>query len=205
MGIRSQAFFATSDRLTYCSLTTSSVLGLTVLYASRAYRARPSARGHGSANVRIRAGQAPGLDVIPKEENTRVTSDGWAAKGDGLEGARRVANVLAAAMQLPESELPNDRLVSGTGRCYCQRVNVRRREALPAAGSRVCFDDAGRPGPCKDARAQSNLPALRLANGRAPKAEVKSAISSDSMSSGSRFGAARHATSKVPLSPSCQM
>lgn len=58
-----------------------------------------------------RAGQSPVLDVITKAENIRLTFDGWASKQDGLERARRLGNLLAAAMDLPDGERRTDPLL----------------------------------------------------------------------------------------------
>lgn len=58
-----------------------------------------------------RAGQSPVLDIITTVENIRLTFDGWAAKGAGLEGALRLGNLLAAAMELPEEERRSDPLL----------------------------------------------------------------------------------------------
>lgn len=65
-----------------------------------------------------RAGQSPVLDVITKDENIRLTFDGWATKRAGLEGARRLGNLLAAAMDLPDEERRTDPLLvpQGTGK-----------------------------------------------------------------------------------------
>ena len=56
--------------------------------------------------------QSPVLDVITADENIRLTFDGWASKGQGLEDARRLSNLLAAAMDIPESERRTDPLLS---------------------------------------------------------------------------------------------
>ncbi len=57
--------------------------------------------------------QGPVLDVITTDENVRLTFDGWAGKGQGLDDARRLSNLLAAAMNLPDSERRTDPLLSG--------------------------------------------------------------------------------------------
>lgn len=59
---------------------------------------------------REREKQSPVLDIITVEENIRLTFDGWASKGQGLESARRLGTLLAAAMRLPEAERPEDPL-----------------------------------------------------------------------------------------------
>lgn len=53
--------------------------------------------------------QGPVLDVITKDENIRLTFDGWAVKGQGLNDARRLGNLLAAAMVLPTASGPPTR------------------------------------------------------------------------------------------------
>lgn len=53
----------------------------------------------------------PVLDIITKDENIRLTFDDWAGNGEGLEHARRVGNLLAAAMNLPDSERRTDALL----------------------------------------------------------------------------------------------
>lgn len=62
---------------------------------------------------RERDKQSPVLDVITTDENIRLTFDGWAGQGQGLDGARRLSNLLAAAMDIPESERRTDPLLSG--------------------------------------------------------------------------------------------
>lgn len=61
---------------------------------------------------REREKQSPVLDVITRDENIRLTFDGWAVKGQGLENARRLGNLLAAAMDLPEDERRTDPLLN---------------------------------------------------------------------------------------------
>ncbi|MGC4880397.1 hypothetical protein ACLQ26_29500 [Micromonospora sp. DT43] len=63
---------------------------------------------------RERDKRGPVLDVITTDENIRLTFDDWAGKGQGLDGTRRVANLLAAAMNLPEAERRTDPLLAGT-------------------------------------------------------------------------------------------
>jgi hypothetical protein len=70
-----------------------------------------------------RAGQGPVLDVITRAENVRLTFDSWAAKGAGLEGARRIGTLLASAMNLPEEERPTDPLL--------ELANVAKRAITP--------------------------------------------------------------------------
>jgi hypothetical protein len=68
---------------------------------------------------RERDKRGPVLDVITTDENIRLTFDDWAGKGQGLDDACRLGNLLAAAMDLPESERRTDPLLSGessTGR-----------------------------------------------------------------------------------------
>ena len=56
--------------------------------------------------------QGPVLDVITKDENIRITFDEWAAEGEALENARRIGDILATAMNLPEEERGHDPLLS---------------------------------------------------------------------------------------------
>ncbi len=72
---------------------------------------------------RERDKQGPVLDVITKDENVRLTFDDWAGKGQGLDDARRLGNLLAAAMELPEDERRTDPLLtdeSSTDRAIAQ-------------------------------------------------------------------------------------
>ncbi|MGG7464769.1 hypothetical protein [Plantibacter sp. YIM 135347] len=69
--------------------------------------------------------QSPVLDIITKDENVKLTFDGWAHKGPGLEAARRLANLLAAAMRVPESERRTDPLLAG-GVSEMQEVELQR-------------------------------------------------------------------------------
>lgn len=62
---------------------------------------------------RERAKQGPALDVITADENIKLTFDDWAGTGKGLADARRLSNLLAAAMNLPESERRTDPLLTG--------------------------------------------------------------------------------------------
>ncbi|MFY1615902.1 hypothetical protein [Micromonospora sp. WMMD736] len=62
---------------------------------------------------RERDKRGPVLDVITTEENIRLTFDDWAGKGQGLDDTRRLANLLAAAMNLPEAERRTDPLLTG--------------------------------------------------------------------------------------------
>ncbi|RZS64529.1 hypothetical protein EV187_2916 [Agromyces ramosus] len=62
---------------------------------------------------RERDKRGPVLDIITMEENIRLTFDDWAGNGQGLEDASRLGNLLAAAMDLPESERRTDPLLSG--------------------------------------------------------------------------------------------
>ncbi|MGC4749683.1 hypothetical protein ACLQ28_29105 [Micromonospora sp. DT201] len=68
---------------------------------------------------RERDKRGPVLDVITTDENIRLTFDDWAGKGQRLDDTCRLANLLTAAMDLPESERRTDPLLSGessTGR-----------------------------------------------------------------------------------------
>lgn len=60
---------------------------------------------------RERQKQSPVLDIITVDENVKLTFDGWSATGQGLEQARRLGNLLAASMQLPEAERREDPLL----------------------------------------------------------------------------------------------
>ncbi|GAA1601904.1 hypothetical protein GCM10009679_01920 [Saccharothrix algeriensis] len=62
---------------------------------------------------RQRDKRGPVLDVITMDENIRLTFDDWAGKGQGLDDARRLGDLLAAAMNLPESEQRTDPLLGG--------------------------------------------------------------------------------------------
>ncbi len=62
---------------------------------------------------RERDKQGPILEIITKDENIRLTFDAWAGQGQGLDDARRLADLLATAMNLPESERRTDPLLSG--------------------------------------------------------------------------------------------
>ena len=61
-----------------------------------------------------RAGQSPVLDVITKAENIKLTFDSWATKQVGLDSARRLGNLLATAMDLPDEERRSDPLLART-------------------------------------------------------------------------------------------
>lgn len=60
---------------------------------------------------REREKQSPVLDIITVDENIRLTFDGWSAKGQGLERARRLGDLLTAAMNLPKAERRTDALL----------------------------------------------------------------------------------------------
>jgi hypothetical protein len=62
---------------------------------------------------RERDKRGPVLDIITTDENIRLTFDDWAGNGQGLDDACRLGNLLAAAMDLPESERRTDPLLSG--------------------------------------------------------------------------------------------
>lgn len=51
------------------------------------------------------------LDVITKDENFRFTFDSWAQTSDGRAKVDRLANILRAAMRLPEEEKRTDPLI----------------------------------------------------------------------------------------------
>lgn len=61
---------------------------------------------------RERGKQTPEIEIITKDENIKLTFSPWAASGTGLEAAQRVGNLLAAAMNLPESERRTDPLLN---------------------------------------------------------------------------------------------
>ncbi|WP_339621330.1 hypothetical protein [uncultured Salinibacterium sp.] len=75
--------------------------------------------------VRLRESekQGPVLDIITADENIRLSFDSWANKGEGLDGARRIANLLAAAMDIPESERRTDALLSSE---YMEKIAIAR-------------------------------------------------------------------------------
>lgn len=52
------------------------------------------------------------MDIITKGENIRIAFGGKAAEGEALENARRIGDILATAMNLPEEERGNDPLLS---------------------------------------------------------------------------------------------
>jgi hypothetical protein len=52
---------------------------------------------------RERDKRGPVLDVITTDENIRLTFDDWAGNGQGPDDARRLGNLLAAAMDLPKA------------------------------------------------------------------------------------------------------
>ncbi|MFF0155726.1 hypothetical protein [Micromonospora sp. NPDC005203] len=64
-------------------------------------------------NLDRRDKRGPVLDIITTDENIRLTFDDWAGKRQGLDDSRRLANLLAAAMDLPEAERRTDPLLSG--------------------------------------------------------------------------------------------
>jgi hypothetical protein len=61
---------------------------------------------------RERVKQGPTLDIITVKEDIKLTLDGWAASGQGLVDARRLGNLLLAAMNLPESDRRSDPLLT---------------------------------------------------------------------------------------------
>lgn len=74
---------------------------------------------------REREKQGPVIDVITADENVRFTLDSWAARDEGLMGAKRLANLLGAAMNLPADEVRTDPLL-------CADNNLaEQKEALP--------------------------------------------------------------------------
>ncbi|NUT04191.1 MAG: hypothetical protein HOV76_11985 [Hamadaea sp.] len=62
---------------------------------------------------RERDKRGPVLDIITKDENIKLTFDDWAGKDQGLDDARRIGDLLAAAMNLPENERRADPLLDG--------------------------------------------------------------------------------------------
>lgn len=60
---------------------------------------------------REREKRGPILDIITRDENIRLTFDGWAESGESLAGAHRISEVLATAMNLPDTELRSDPLL----------------------------------------------------------------------------------------------
>ncbi|WP_327040889.1 hypothetical protein OG400_25985 [Micromonospora ureilytica] len=60
---------------------------------------------------RERDKRGPVLDIITTDENIKLTLDDWAGKGQGLDDSRRLANLLAAAMDLPDYERRTDPLL----------------------------------------------------------------------------------------------
>lgn len=57
----------------------------------------------------------PVLEIITRDENFRVTFRPWAGEGENLEGARRLGDMLATAMNLPEEERRADPLILEAG------------------------------------------------------------------------------------------
>lgn len=55
---------------------------------------------------------SPELHIITKDENLSVTFDRWISKGVALEDARRLADVLATVMDIPDSERREDILMA---------------------------------------------------------------------------------------------
>lgn len=55
---------------------------------------------------------SPELHIITKDENLSVTFDRWISKGAALEDARRLADVLATVMDIPDSERRKDILMA---------------------------------------------------------------------------------------------
>lgn len=62
---------------------------------------------------REREKHGPTLDLITKDEDFKLSFDEWAHKDTGLEQARRIANLLTAAMGIPENERRTDPLLTG--------------------------------------------------------------------------------------------
>lgn len=56
---------------------------------------------------------SPELHIITKGENLAVTFDRWIGKGDALNNARRLAEILATVMDIPDSERREDVLLAG--------------------------------------------------------------------------------------------
>ena len=72
---------------------------------------------------------SPVLDVITKDENFTFTFDDWAHAGPGLQRARRLADILASAMNLPDDERRSDPLLSGHALESRATNNVTRTDA----------------------------------------------------------------------------
>ena len=60
---------------------------------------------------REREKQGPTLDIITKDEDLNFTFDDWASSGPGLDSARRLGDILASAVNLPEQEKRADPLL----------------------------------------------------------------------------------------------
>lgn len=61
------------------------------------------------------------VDIITKDENIQVSFDSWAQEGERLEGVRRLGDLLASTMHIPDSELCSDPLLP-------ELVTPRRQE-----------------------------------------------------------------------------
>lgn len=62
--------------------------------------------------------QGPVLDIITKDENIRIAFGGKVAEGEALENARRIGDILATAMNLPEEERGHDPLL------FCETLSA---------------------------------------------------------------------------------
>ncbi|MGP9651344.1 hypothetical protein ACT3TP_12765 [Glutamicibacter sp. AOP38-B1-38] len=58
-----------------------------------------------------RTKKGPTLEIITKDENLTFTFDSWAVEGEGLESARRMANLFSSVMNLPAHEQRTDPLM----------------------------------------------------------------------------------------------
>lgn len=58
--------------------------------------------------------KTPQLDIITKDENIGLFLGSWATPGREHDAARRLANLLSAAMNLPADEMCTDPLLTGT-------------------------------------------------------------------------------------------
>lgn len=55
--------------------------------------------------------KGPSLEIITKDDNLAFNFDSWAVDGEGLEAARRLANLFASVMNLPADEQRTDPLI----------------------------------------------------------------------------------------------
>ena len=113
----------------------------------------------------------PVLEIITRDENFRVTFRPWAGEGENLEGARRLGDMLATAMNLPEEERRADPLILEAGsraprpaverpRDWAVRtaIAVAARPAAPLPGPKaapivqICCKGPDRAGAPRDKR-----------------------------------------------------